>query len=179
MNDLLAASQNGGGKQDRRKSQRSLLVMPLAVSWTTQTGMRVREHAETEVVSASGALIRMKTKLAAQTILDMKRPTTNQSAQVRVVTTSNPGPDGWVRIGVEFVDRQVDYWGISFPPMDEAPAEPAAQKKPKTLAELLAARPANPPQGKPASNILSGLGSGSAPGPVRVPSALTPARTAK
>src|SRR5712664_1731280 len=111
---------NGNGKRiDRRRSQRTLLVMPLAISWTTSTGMRVREHAETEVVSAVGALLRMKTRIPTQGTVDLKRPATNQSAAVKVVSVSTPSPDGWIRVSVEFVSPNTSFWGIAFPPLDE------------------------------------------------------------
>src|SRR5712691_11465718 len=98
MNDKPGLPQDGLKKADRRRSQRSLLVMPLAISWTTNTGMRVREHAETEVVSASGAMLRMKTRVPNNSIVDLKRPATNQLAKVKVASVSNPGPDGWIRV---------------------------------------------------------------------------------
>lgn len=140
MNDRAALTQESTERKvDRRRSQRTLLVMPLAVSWTTSTGMRVREHAETEVVSAIGALLRMKTKLPMQGRVEIKRPATNQSAQAKVVTVSNAGPDGWIRIGVEFVTSNSSFWGINFPPVDVAPLEETRPAKP-TLASLLASR---------------------------------------
>ena len=139
MNERAGFSQESNRKVDQRRSQRTLLVMPLAISWTTNTGMRVREHAETEVVSATGALLRMKTKIPTQGRVDIKRPATNQSAAVKVVTVSNPGPDGWIRIGVEFLTPNTNFWGINFPPADLAPVEEMPPAKP-TLASLMAAR---------------------------------------
>src|SRR5258707_6865970 len=118
--------------QGQGRSQRTLLVMPLAISWTTNTGMRVREHAETEVVSATGAMLRMKTKIPMQGRVDLKRPAVNISAPVRVVNVSNLGPDGWIRVGVERLTPNTSFWGINFPPPDAAP-------KP-TVASLLASK---------------------------------------
>jgi hypothetical protein len=128
-------------KPDRRRSQRTLLVMPLAISWTTGTGMRVREHAETEVVSATGAQLRMKTRVPTHGTVEIKRPAANQSATAIVVTVSNPGPDGWIRIGVEFTSPNTSFWGINFPPLESVPMEPMPPAKP-TLASLLAQRDA-------------------------------------
>ena len=45
----------GNDTQERRRSQRSLLVMSLAVSWTTSGGLRLREHAQTEVAAVTHA----------------------------------------------------------------------------------------------------------------------------
>jgi hypothetical protein len=146
----------------------------LAISWTTNTGMRVREHAETEVVSATGALLRMKTSIAAQGRVEIKRPATNQSAPVKVVTVSNPGPDGWIRVGVEFLTPNPSFWGVNFPPIDMAPVEEMRPAKP-TPASLMAShvngslntalRTASRPFVSP---------SATPPAPARLPMALTP-----
>src|SRR5258707_919165 len=123
MNDKPGLPQDGSKKTDRRRSQRSLLVMPLAISWTTNTGMRVREHAETEVVSASGAMLRMKTRVTTTRLGATSPPATNQLAKVKVASVSSPGPDGWIRVAVEFTTPNSNFWGIFFPPVDEAPIE--------------------------------------------------------
>ena len=137
----LSSDARISSKPDRRRSQRTLLIMPLAISWTTGTGMRVREHAETEVVSATGAMLRMKTRVPTHGTVEIKRPAANQSATVTVVTVSNPGPDGWIRIGVEFTTPNTSFWGINFPPLDLTPEKPLAPARP-TLASLLAQRDA-------------------------------------
>ena len=146
-----------------------MLVMPLAISWTTNTGMRVREHAETEVVSASGAMLRMKTRVPNNSTVDLKRPATNQSAKVKVASVSNPGPDGWIRVAVEFLTPNSNFWGIFFPPADEAPVEEMPPAKP-TLASLLASRPSNPPASAAVRPLLPSQPST----PPRLPSALLP-----
>jgi hypothetical protein len=167
MNDRAGLTQDSSNrKMDQRRSQRTLLVMPLAISWTTNTGMRVREHAETEVVSASGALLRMKTKISTTGRVDVKRPATNQSAAVKVVTVSNPGPDGWIRIGVEFLTPNTSFWGINFPPVDMAPVEEMPPAKP-TLASLMAARVNNAMNRAPSATVPPAA-------PARFPMALMP-----
>ena len=128
-------------KSTQRRSQRSLLVMPLAVTWTTNTGMRVREHAETEVVSSTGGLLRMRTRLPTQGRVELKRPATNQSSPVRIVTISEPGPDGWYRIAVEFLTPVIGFWGINFPPLNNKPHHlPRPRSEEPTLAALMASR---------------------------------------
>lgn len=177
MNDKTGLTSASGAadsrkSSDRRRSQRSLLVMPLALSWTTSTGMRVREHAETEVVSASGAMLRMKTRVPNNSVVDLKRPATNQSASVKVVSVSNPGPDGWVRVAVEFTSPNTSFWGITFPPIEETPAEEMPPAKP-TLASLLASRSSVAP--KP-GNLGSTSYAKPATPPAQLPAALIPVR---
>lgn len=79
--------------------------------------MRVREHAATEVVSVTGALLRMRTKIPSQGRVDLKRPATNDSAPVRVISVSEPMEDGWIRVAVEFLTPNETFWGINFPPL--------------------------------------------------------------
>ena len=160
-------------KLDQRRSQRTLLVMPLAISWTTNTGMRVREHAETEVVSATGALLRMRTKIPMQGRVDIKRPATNQAAPVKVVTVSNPGPDGWIRTGVEFLTPNSSFWGINFPPVDMAPVEEMPPAKP-TLASLMAARVNSAMNAARSAGRPLATASVTPPAPARIPMALMP-----
>ncbi|GEM_PF-2469986 len=154
MNEKTSLATNITTRPDRRRSQRSLLVMPLAVSWTTSTGMRVREHAETEVVSATGAMLRMKTRVPSNATVVIKRPAANQSATANVVTVSNPGPDGWIRVGVEFTTPNTSFWGISFPPAEVAPAEPVGAKP--TLAGLMSTRETTTRPSMPLSGLFSG-----------------------
>jgi hypothetical protein len=73
--------------------------------------------------------------------VEIKRPAANQSATATVITVSNPGPDGWIRIGVEFTSPNASFWGINFPPIEAQPIEPMPPAKP-TLASLLAQRDA-------------------------------------
>jgi hypothetical protein len=159
-------------KADRRRSQRALLIMPLALSWTTSTGMRVREHAETEVVSATGAMLRMKTRVPTHGTVEIKRPAVNQSATVTVITVSNPGPDGWIRVAVEFTTQNSSFWGIFFPPADLPAAEPMPSAKP-TLASLMASRGASSRVSLSGPVSVATTAVRSLSGPAKLPGALT------
>ncbi len=164
-------------KADRRRSQRTLLVMPLAISWTTSTGMRVREHAETEVVSATGAMLRMKTRVPTHGTVVIKRPAANQSATVAVHSVSIPDPDGWLRVAVQFTTPNTNFWGIVFPPLDLPPLEPTRPAKP-TLASLMASceAPARPTLSGPVSATAAAVRELlTAPAAPKLSSALIPA----
>jgi len=47
--------------KERRRSPRGQLVVPVQLEWTTDTGEYIEVNGETEIVSAHGALIRLKT----------------------------------------------------------------------------------------------------------------------
>jgi hypothetical protein len=126
----------------RRRSERVLLVLPVEVAWTTSTGVRAQQRAESEVVGAHGALLRMKTAIRAGTKVLLTRilpepkaaasksqsasassrgeavePQEPATARARVVWSSDPEPpDGLARVGVGLDVPSYTFWGISFPP---------------------------------------------------------------
>lgn len=128
MNQVVPASKPGSGAEsgDRRRSTRVLLVMPVDVAWTSKEGLQVQEHAETEVVSQHGAMLRMSTRLPVGVQVELRRPASGMSGKARVVGVGNPSPDGMARVAVELAVPSDAFWGISFPPL-AAPA-PGASK---------------------------------------------------
>lgn len=106
---------------EKRRSQRVLLVVPVEVGWATGEGIRVQEHAETEVVGAYGALFRMKTSLPVGTQVQVRRPRIGQVANARVVYSGPRGPDGLARVAVELTAPSYDFWGIKIPPLTPSP----------------------------------------------------------
>ncbi|MGH9804649.1 MAG: hypothetical protein ACRD4D_05715 [Candidatus Acidiferrales bacterium] len=101
---------------DRRRSPRVLLVIPVEVAWTSPSGVRVQEHAETEIVNAHGALLRMKARLPRGAVVQLTRIRTHDKAEARVVFTSDPGLDGLFRAGVELAAPGEKFWGVTLPP---------------------------------------------------------------
>jgi hypothetical protein len=102
----------------QRRSQRMLLVIPVTVSWRTTAGVTLRQHAATEIVNAHGALLKIKACIPVNTVVDMMRPSLNRSAKARVVCSGAPNEEGVTHTAVEFVERNDEFWGISFPPAD-------------------------------------------------------------
>jgi len=101
-----------------RRSQRILLVIPVTVSWRTASGVTLRQHAATEVVNAHGALVKIKTNIPLNSVVELIRPSLNRSAKARVVSCEEPEAEGLVRLAVEFLEPNDEFWGISFPPPD-------------------------------------------------------------
>lgn len=102
----------------QRRSQRMLLVITVTVSWRTSAGVTLRQHAATEVVNAHGALLKIKATIPVNSIVDLIRPSLNRSAKGRVVCCGTPSEDGLSRVAVEFLERNDEFWGISFPPAE-------------------------------------------------------------
>jgi hypothetical protein len=130
-----AGKTGSGSESDRRRSTRVLLVMPVDVAWTSKDGLQVQEHAETEVVSQHGAMLRMGTRLPVGVQLELRRPASGMSGKARVVGVGNPSPDGMARIAVELAVPSDAFWGISFPPITAAaPGAPKPVVKPAVKA---------------------------------------------
>lgn len=116
--DLPLASALSPGSE-RRRSPRVLLVIPVEVAWKSPSGVRIQEHAETEIVNAHGALLRLKARLPKGAIVELTRPRTHDKAQGRVVFTSDSAPDGLCRAGVELSVPSGKFWGVVLPPSHE------------------------------------------------------------
>ncbi len=86
---------------ERRRSRRIPLVMPMEVTWATPDGVRIKQHALTEEVSAHGAVLRMITCPPLSAELELNRPQKGSSTEARIVRRLNAGLDGLVRIAVE------------------------------------------------------------------------------
>ncbi|MGH9814638.1 MAG: PilZ domain-containing protein [Candidatus Acidiferrales bacterium] len=122
MNQLQTAPKPSGNEGDRRRSTRVLLVIAVDVSWTSKDGLQVQEHAETEVVSQHGAMLRMSTRLPVGMQVEVRRPANGQATKARVVGVGNPSPDGMARVAVELTVPSDAFWGISFPPLTTSAA---------------------------------------------------------
>ncbi len=110
---LLADPQRGPVEKERRRSQRVLLVIPIEVEWTTKEGKSTKEAAETEIVSAHGALLRMKSRIPLSIEITLYQRRVRQSTRARVVGVSSR-PDG-ERVAVELSIPSWSFWGVSFP----------------------------------------------------------------
>ncbi len=99
-----------------------MLVMPVEVKWMTKDGPWVQEHADTEIVSQHGAMLRMKSRLTPGTQIEIRRPSVHLSVKAKVVGVGNPSPDGLARVAVEMLTPSDAFWGISFPPVAAVPA---------------------------------------------------------
>ena len=97
-----------------RRSQRVFLSVSVDVVWTSGAGLRVRESGQTEVVSQHGALVKMDSSLPVQMRVEIFRPSTGRTSGARVVT-SQPNPDGFVRVAMELATPTADFWGVGFP----------------------------------------------------------------
>ncbi len=115
MTNLTVAVQTQPFAVGQRRSQRVLLAIPLEVAWTRQDGVRVIEHAQTEIVNRHGALLHVETPIPTATQVKLLRPHQGLSTPARVVGKYPSQQDGLSRIAVELSVPSEQFWGLSFP----------------------------------------------------------------
>lgn len=116
MGNQTSGSSSRERLSERRKSERVFLVIPLEVQWTEPDGKHVKERAETEIISATGAQLRMKKTPPTSAELELSRSTFELTTRARVVNTSPQEADGWIRSTIELFSPSSSFWGVSLPP---------------------------------------------------------------
>jgi hypothetical protein len=97
-----------------RRSSRILWRTAVIVIWTEQAGLKVREHAQTEVVSAHGALLRLESPLHSGKRVDLLDPRTNECRAARVVwSRRDVGQEA--HAGIELTTPSENFWGLHIP----------------------------------------------------------------
>lgn len=117
-------------ESDRRRSARVMLVVQVEVKWMTKDGPWVQEHAETEIVSQHGAMLKMKSRLHPGVQIEIRRPSVGLSVKGKVVGVGNPSTDGLARVAVEITTPSDSFWGVSFPSASATPAKPPMSLSP-------------------------------------------------
>ncbi len=105
-----------GRPEERRRSVRVLLHIPIRVLGERSAGQPVDEVVETLAVSRHGALVKTTTGLRPDSKVRVENPENGQSATFRVVWTKAKPLDGAWHAGLELMAGQPTLWGIKFPP---------------------------------------------------------------
>ena len=113
---------------NRRRSQRLFLQIPIIVEGELANKSAFSEKANTVVVNAHGALTEMGISLdpGQRVVLRNARTQEMVASVVKLVT---PGESGKFNVALEFVDPNPGFWHISFPPEDWTARRAEAIKK--------------------------------------------------
>ena len=95
--------------EERRRSERSILGVPLAVRGVSLNTKPFQEDTFTLSVSAHGALVALATTVSLGQKLYLRNPQTQDEAQVWV-TRFGPVRGTWKHIGIEFVQPNPEFW---------------------------------------------------------------------
>jgi PilZ domain len=120
---MSSTSSHVGPIHNRRRSQRVLLRIPIAVIATGPDKKMAREQTFTSVVNAHGALIALDLPVRLGQVVILQNPETNEEQSCRVVRVS-PGREGKPEVGLEFLKPSPNFWRIAFPPSDWTPPSP-------------------------------------------------------
>ena len=114
----------GGGA--RRRSQRVLMQVGVAIKGMDVQGHSFEEHTDTLAINAHGALVLLKAKLQSggKVLLKHKRTEEEQECFVAFL---GPVRSGKSEIGLEFSAARPTFWRVAFPPEDWSPKSPEAR----------------------------------------------------
>lgn len=98
----------------------------MRVSGKDRRGRHFREHCETIVVSAHGALLRVSRALDLDAMLTLTNPVTFDEQECRVAYVGNESEESW-RIGIEFLTPAPHFWGVEFAQADWGAAPPSSK----------------------------------------------------
>ena len=115
---------------NRRRSQRVLMKVPVRVSMYAGNASLIEEETFTLSVSAHGALIATSAPMYRGQRLTLSNPQTNDALEC-VVAHIDKFPDEQVKVGVEFLLPNPHFWHVAFPPKDWSPHHPDAKRRPK------------------------------------------------
>lgn len=100
--------------RERRRSQRKAVVIPVNVEWEASSG-RVRVRGETELISAHGALLKLKTRQRPPERLVVKNLASGQSSEATLLYSVELGEDSALRLAVSLETSGESFWGSQSP----------------------------------------------------------------
>jgi hypothetical protein len=106
----------------RRRTERLFLRYPVKVEGFDSSGSQFGETTHTIVVNRHGGRVLVKAALTPGQTVRVTQVVSGRAADFRVVGLAGAsGPDGgeW---GVECRDEGLNFWGITFPPVDDSAA---------------------------------------------------------
>jgi len=101
--------------KERRRTVRVLLSVPLRVHGITAEGETFAVDTKSHTVSLHGASMEVGRTVALGDVLLLEHGTTHEQAEAKVVNMKKSSRDGKVLVGVEFTDRNLNFWHVVFP----------------------------------------------------------------
>lgn len=101
--------------QERRRSPRVSLVIPVQIDWTTPAGEYVEVEGHTEIVSAHGALLNLKGDRVPLSELRVRNLNTGAVVWAGLVSVFS-AEKGRTKLAVTFAMPDPVFWGEGVPP---------------------------------------------------------------
>lgn len=102
--------------EERRRSPRVSLSIPLQVKWTNADGQVSEEQTSTEVLNGAGARIRLRNPVHMGLEIEIVNLENQESAWARVVWAGDHSPEDGQRVGIEFLTPRAAFWGSRYSP---------------------------------------------------------------
>jgi hypothetical protein len=100
---------------EKRRSDRLMLTIPLAIEGTDARGNEFQAEARTLTLNRHGARIQTSRPLRVGQRLRLTNPLRRRQAEFRVVGPLAPATERGGEWGIEYLDPKDDIWGIQFP----------------------------------------------------------------
>jgi hypothetical protein len=101
--------------KERRRTVRVLLSVPLRVHGITAEGETYAVDTKSHTVTLHGASMELGRPVALGDVLLLEHGATHEQAEAKVVNMKKCPRDGKVLVGVEFTDRNLNFWHVVFP----------------------------------------------------------------
>jgi hypothetical protein len=99
---------------ERRRTVRVMLTVPLRVHGMNLDGNVFSVQTRSHTVSLHGASIELEYVVSLGDVLLLENRVTHESVEGKVVTIRR-SRDGKTYVGLEFLDKEVNFWHMSFP----------------------------------------------------------------
>jgi hypothetical protein len=100
--------------KERRRTLRVMLTVPLKVRGLSASGSPFSVETNSHTVSLHGALIELSVMVSMGDLVHLENERTRETVEAKVVTIRN-SRDGKTYVGVEFTNRDINFWHMSFP----------------------------------------------------------------
>jgi hypothetical protein len=113
----------------QRPSRRLYVHVRVRLDWQPENQTLISEDAETIVVNAHGALLRLDSAPPLGQKVTLQNISVNQTQEAIVVFVGKAAAkDGKISVGVEFTEPNASFWRVSFPPADWSRSHPDAKE---------------------------------------------------
>jgi len=100
--------------KERRRTVRVMLSIPLKVHGISTEGETFAVETKTHTVSLHGASLELEYPVQLGDILMIENELTHEQVEGRVVTLKKTR-EGRAHVGIEFTDKDVNFWHMVFP----------------------------------------------------------------
>ncbi|HXM15440.1 MAG TPA: PilZ domain-containing protein [Candidatus Eremiobacteraceae bacterium] len=100
--------------KERRRTVRVMLRIPLTVHGISTEGETFAVETKSHTISMHGASLELEFPVQLSDVLMIENELTHEQVEGRVVTLKKTR-EGKMHVGIEFTDKEVNFWHMNFP----------------------------------------------------------------